>query len=122
MVWLYVHGAIPDNMDIDHINGDRSDNRLVNLRLATASQNQQNSRLQVTSKSGFKGVHLHKQSGRWLARIKHNGVRRSLGLYKTPEEAGAAYLRASIEIFGEFAYANRPMDNNGESGESRCLC
>ncbi|MBB3948704.1 hypothetical protein GGQ73_004695 [Rhizobium skierniewicense] len=99
------------------INGKPDDNRIANLRLATRSENSQNAAPQRNSFSKFKGIYLHKPTGKWLARIKKNGVRKNLGLHDTAEAASDAYIKASREIFGEFAFVNRPVDDNKESGD-----
>lgn len=93
---------------LDHRNGDRLDNRKENLRIATASQNQANTRKMRRSQpmtSRFKGVSLDR--GRWLASIRVRGRKRNLGRYGTEEEASAAYERAAREAFGEFARAGK---------------
>lgn len=100
LVWLYHHGVFPEDM-IDHINGEKADNRIENLRLATASLNKANEKLRRDNTSGFKGAKPHK--GKWQARIGINGVRRSLGYFDTPEGAHAAYMKAAVKHFGEFA-------------------
>lgn len=105
IAWLLAVGSAPD-AQIDHINGDRSDNRLCNLRRATHSQNMQNRRFQANNTTGFTGVVHHK--GKFGASIKIKGKRTYLGYFDTAEEAGAAYLVASREHHGEFARANRP--------------
>lgn len=101
LAWLLMTGAWPVGM-VDHINGERADDRWVNLRLATASQNSANGRLRSHNKSGFKGV-IATASGRWAASIQCKQRRERLGTFDTPEEAHAAYLQAAKEIFGEFA-------------------
>lgn len=83
----------------DHINGDGLDNRRANLRPATPAQNAANRR---AVRSGLKGVTFHKKSGRWQAAI----AKRYLGLFATEAEAGAAYDRAAVERWGEFARLN----------------
>ena len=100
LVWLWVHGEWPSTM-MDHINMNKDDNRLVNLRLATMSQNKSNQRIRKDSKTGFKGV-LAKGSG-WSARIQKDGVTHYLGTYPTPEQAHLAYCNAAKTFHGEFA-------------------
>ena len=102
VIWAIVTGAWP-KADIDHINGDRSDNRIENLREATRSQNCHNSGLQARNTSGFKGVHFDKRSGRWRSKIMHCGRETHLGLYETPQEAHAAYSDAASRLHGEFS-------------------
>lgn len=100
VAWRIAYGVWPDRQ-IDHINGVRDDNRIVNLRLATPSQNSANTR----SKGALlKGVTLHR-TGRYQAQVKTMGKNYYLGLFDTPEEAHAAYLSRATELFGEFARA-----------------
>lgn len=87
----------------DHINGDKLDNRRVNLRPATRSQNMWNSRKQVNNTSGAKGVTKHQ--GKWRADIGINGKRRYLGHFDSVKAAAAAYSIAAKELYGEFARA-----------------
>lgn len=93
---------------IDHLNGDRLDNRLVNLRLATNSQNIANSRSRAGSSSKFLGVARHTQNGNWMASITKDGIQRYLGVFETEEEAAIAYDRAALVLHGEFAHLNFP--------------
>lgn len=104
LAWLYVHGDWP-SMGLDHINGNRTDNRIDNLRLATVAQNGWNRKAQRSSTSGFKGVTFHRKSGRWQAAIRYQGGPRHLGLFDTAEQAHAAYVDAANRLFGEFARA-----------------
>jgi hypothetical protein len=88
---------------VDHIDGNGLNNRRSNLRLASKSNNAMNSKKRSDNKSGFKGVCLHKTSGKWRSYITINKHQRSLGYYDTPEEAHEAYRRAAMELYGEFA-------------------
>lgn len=102
LAWLYVYGALPPM--IDHINGNRADNRISNLRIATNSQNLMNSKVRCQNKTGLKGVSERNWPGkRFCASIVVDGKPRSLGVYATAEEASAAYSRAAHEHFGEYA-------------------
>lgn len=103
LAWLLAHGEDPGSLEIDHKNGDKSDNRLANLRLATRKQNGGNVGTIATNTSGFGGVYWHKQRSKWRSQIRHNGRRISLGLFVTPEEAHAAYVAAAEQLRGEFA-------------------
>ena len=108
---VHMHREIlstPNDMETDHINGNGIDNRRVNLRPATPSQNQRNKGLQRNSTSGYKGVCLDKSRGLWLAHIKSGGRFSNLGRFQTAEEAARAYDTAARERFGEFARPNFP--------------
>jgi hypothetical protein len=96
-----------DERIADHINGNRLDNTRANLRACTKAQNCLNRALQKNSKSGYRGVCLHKQSGKWQAGINFNGKAIYLGLFQTPEEASDAYKQAAIRLHGEFACFDR---------------
>ncbi|MET3815342.1 HNH endonuclease [Pantoea sp. UYEF8] len=101
IAWMLTHG---DDMPeyIDHINGDKSDNRIENLRPATNSQNMCNTTIRSDNTSGFKGVCFHNQRNKWMARISLNNKQVSLGLYSTKEQASAAYHLAAYMFYGEF--------------------
>jgi hypothetical protein len=94
LAWLYMHGVWP-SYEVDHINGHRSDNRILNLRDVQQELNQQNRRsANSNSRTGVLGVSWHKQRGKYTARIKVGSRYRSLGLHETVEAASAAYLAA----------------------------
>jgi len=102
VAWLMVTGEWPI-MDIDHRNGDAGDNRFANLRLASVAENNRNIGVQKNSSTGFKGVHFFKATGKYQAHITFNRKRKHLGYYDTPEEAHAAYCKASAELHGDFS-------------------
>jgi hypothetical protein len=98
LAWLHTYGAWP-KQQIDHINGDRANNRIANLRDVSQSTNQQNQlRAQKNNTSGFLGVSWHKANKRWGAKIWANGQRLFLGLFDTADEAHAAYLAAKLQL------------------------
>jgi len=88
---------------VDHINGDRTDNRLKNLRLATNAQNCQNAFRRKDNNSGFKGVSFDEKRGKWRARIGYEKSQKFLGYFSNAEDAHAAYREASIKLHGEFS-------------------
>jgi hypothetical protein len=102
LAWLYMTGEWCE-LDIDHRNGDRADNRWSNLREATRTQNNGNGKRPRNNSTGFKGVHFFKQTGRYQAGITVDGRRQHLGYFSDPEDAHAAYLNAAEKYFGEFA-------------------
>jgi hypothetical protein len=87
---------------VDHINGDKLDNRRSNLRQATHAENMRNRKMQVNNKSGFRGVHQKKKDGLWYAQIKVNGIQKFLGSFKNPLDASVAYEKESQKEYGEF--------------------
>ncbi len=104
LAWFYIHGVWPEG-HIDHKNRNTSDDRIENLRDATRSQNQANAKRRGDNKSGFKGVSLHKLTGKWSATIQVRGKRKHLGLFPTPESAFSVYIEAARSEHGEFARA-----------------
>lgn len=98
LAWLYVHGSWPP-AEVDHINMNKTDNRICNLRSATREQNRHNTTLSKRNTSGFKGVSFHRKMGKFQACHR----RKSLGYFSTAEEAHKAYARAAIAVAGEFA-------------------
>ena len=94
------------DMVVDHINHDTLDNRRSNLRICTIQENNCNTASREGASSHFKGVSFNKLSGKYEAYITHKGLREYLGLYDTEEEAGLAYNKRAIELYGEFAKLN----------------
>lgn len=90
------------NLQADHRNGNRLDNRKANLRPATHSQNQMNKGVQVNNKSGQRGVYFNKRRQQWYAQICLNGVRKFLGAHPSLEKASKAYTEAAKVLHGEF--------------------
>jgi hypothetical protein len=101
LAWLYHYGEWPKHQ-VDHINGDKSDNRIANLRDATAAQNKWNCAAHSDNRSGFKGVTFHKASGLWRAQISVNGKNKGLGYFHKPEDASKVYQDFAKGIHGEF--------------------
>jgi hypothetical protein len=102
IIWVLFYGEEPSGM-IDHANGARSDNRICNLRVASAVQNCMNASRYKNNTSGLKGVCKVKSSGKWRATIQANKAKTYLGDFKTKEEAHAAYRAAAVKLHGDFA-------------------
>lgn len=102
LAWLYMTGGWPPKQ-IDHINGNKLDNRWNNLRLADPSQNNANCPARARNTSGFKGVTWHKRNRRWQAQIRVRGKPIYLGQFDKIEDAAQAYSRAAEDHFGEFS-------------------
>lgn len=109
LAWLYMTGDWPKDQ-IDHINGDPTDNRWSNLREVDNMENTRNVGIPKNNTSGVMGVWWHKQNKKWCAEIKVNYKKISLGLYKTIEEAAAA--RKEAERHYGF-HENHGRKNNG---------
>ena len=102
IAWLIMTGEWPPAIDIDHQNTDRSDNRWTNLRLATRSQNNLNSKKVRVGKSGHRGVHPCTNSSRWQARIGFAGRVIGLGTFDSKDEAVAARRSAEQKYYRNF--------------------
>lgn len=102
LAWFYVTGQWPI-LPIDHIEGDGSDNRWSNLRLASHAENQWNAKRRIDNSSGYKGVSFKKQNGKWFYTISVNGKRKFRGYYDSPELAHSALLEHRQELHGEFS-------------------
>jgi len=129
----------PTDLQVDHINLDKCDNRKSNLRLATNAENQRNSGLQINNTSGLKGVSFYKPRNKYRARIKVDGKEIHLGYYISIIEAALSYNHAAKHYFGEFAWLNNlrektlearppvffccpsPKKNHGEILDSLCV-
>lgn len=96
--------------EIDHVNGNKLDNRRVNLRGVTASQNQMNKGKQPNCTSRYKGVSWNKAARKWMARITKDGSTRYLGSFESEREAARIYNKAARELFGEYARLNPLYD------------
>jgi HNH endonuclease/AP2 domain len=93
----------PKGLHVDHINGNRLDNRKANLRVVDAHFNHVNVALSARNTSGSKGVDYRKDKKKWRARICIRGIQRNLGYFKTKEEAVVARIIAAKQYFGEYA-------------------
>ncbi len=101
LAWLYMTGAMPKE-HIDHINGDRGDNRWKNLREATLKENNRSRNSNSNNKSGYRGVCFDKVRNKWKAQITVDRKTKLIGRFDTPEQASEAYKNAAKHHFGEF--------------------
>ena len=95
-----------DKRFIDHINGNGLDNRKINLRICTRSQNQWNSKKHKKCISKYKGVSWDKTRNRWQCHIKFHYISINLGRYKSETDAAIAYNNAALKYHGDFARLN----------------
>ena len=87
---------------LDHVDMNRANNRVENLREVTTAQNSMNRLKTKSNRSGFKGVSFHKGTQKWRASCAVNGKQKYLGLYVCPEDAHAAYVQAVKEHHEEY--------------------
>ncbi|HGN9324257.1 TPA: HNH endonuclease signature motif containing protein [Klebsiella pneumoniae] len=113
IVWKMLHGDEPSF--IDHINGDRSDNRPKNLRAVTSSDNKSNETLRVDSTSDFIGVTWHTptsptKAAKWVAKIAKEGSEKHIGYYINLKDAVLAYNAECLRLHGD--YGLRKIEHN----------
>ena len=100
----------PDNKPfVDHIDCNKQNNNVINLRWCTNQENQRNTNLSNKNTSNVKGVHFNKQKNKWRAQIKIDGISFHLGYYNTIEEAKQARIKKVNEVFGEFVHASEKL-------------
>ncbi|CAM2151246.1 HNH endonuclease signature motif containing protein [Paraburkholderia tropica] len=99
LAWLYVYGVWPEK-NLDHANGNRSDNRIANLREADHGENAENVVAHADNRTGYLGVTWCKLTCSYVARISRNRVTRHLGKFETAYEAHQAYLAAKRQLHG----------------------
>ncbi len=104
LVWLWHYNEVPHKLD--HINGDRADNRVENLRPATDSQNGWNRKVHTNNSSGYTGVTKVKDRNKWVANVTHHGETFYLGRFDSPEEAAKAYDSFIEQTRGSYARLN----------------
>lgn len=106
IIWCLVTGKDPEELEIDHIDGIKDNNKWDNLRLATHDNNNQNTKIQSNNSSGFKGVAWHKQRQCWRAYVsvgpRGSSKQISLGLHRTAEAASEAVRVYREQLHGEF--------------------
>lgn len=101
LIWKLHHGSEP--RQVDHIDGDRGNSKVENLRAACEKTNQRNRGKQSNNTSGYKGAFFRKSDGRWMSAIRQNGRQKHLGYFPDAASAHAAYCAAAKKIYGEFA-------------------
>ena len=101
LIFAYHHSWLPD--EVDHINGNRADNRIENLRAATKNLNQHNAQRRSDNKSGVKGVHWCERDERWIAIIRHDNKVAFRGYYRDLSAAKIAVQEARKHLHGSFA-------------------
>lgn len=99
LAWFYIYREWPD--ELDHIDGDPSNNAIANLRLCNRAQNNCNTQ-SLTGESGLRGAYLDHRSLKWYSKIQFGGQVTYLGSFDTLEEANAAFERAAKQLHGEF--------------------
>lgn len=102
LAWLFHYGEIPDG-EIDHINCNKSDNRIINLRLSDRKGNVCNVGLRKDNTSGVKGVSWHRECGKWVAYVRHNGRKIYVGLFSELSDAADAVSEMRKSLHKDFA-------------------
>jgi hypothetical protein len=91
VVWILHYGEIPNGLQIDHIDGNRTNNAITNLRLVTPQENSCNKSIHRTGR--LVGCYFHKSSGKWMARARINGNRFYIGCFETEQKAHEEYTQ-----------------------------
>lgn len=105
IIWVWMSGFDPCDLEVDHVNRIPDDNRWINLRLASRSQNVANSDIRSTNKSGYRGVYYNKKKRKYDARIIYNNQLIFLGNFDDPKEAYSNYRKKSKELYGDYSNA-----------------
>lgn len=103
LAWVLHYGPVPDGFEVDHRDGNPSNNVLSNLRLATRSQNMQNMKMRASNKTGVKGVNWNKNHGKFQVQICLNRKKHHGGYFDTIEEAAQRARELRTEVHREFA-------------------
>jgi hypothetical protein len=103
IAWYLHTKEDPATFQIDHLDNNKANNKVDNLRLATGAQNSYNATKKSGTLSQYKGVTFSARHSKWVSRIRANGKRRHLGYFTDELEAHQAYCLAAVEMHGEFA-------------------
>jgi hypothetical protein len=101
LVWLIETGAMPEG-ELDHIDGNKLNNKFSNLRVVTRKQNCENKGAQRNNQLGLRGVSYNTRLKKYVAQIQHHGKNKYLGVFSDPQAARAAYILAERELFTHF--------------------
>jgi hypothetical protein len=107
LAWLYVYGVMPEG-EIDHMDGDKSNNAITNLRVVTTKQNRENTGLQCNNTSGVRGVYWDKRREKWMARVQHHKKWIFLGRFDSIDQAAQIVKEARRTTFthNDTTYSN----------------
>lgn len=122
-IYFHHHPDTSEAMLIDHINRDKSDNRLCNLRAVTASENKCNTGPRPDNTSGERGASLNADGRRWNANIEVRQLHYTLGIYDTKKEAGLAYHYGARILHGRFGHhqTNKAYDDVDDATKQRVM-
>jgi hypothetical protein len=107
---IYLHraimGVLCPKLQVDHINGNKLDNRKENLRIVTNQQNNMNKKPGLNFTSKYKGVYWNRDKNKWRSRVNVNGKAKHIGYFTSEIEAAKAYNKKAFELYGEYAWLN----------------
>jgi len=109
LIFLYHHGFLPEK--IDHIDQNKTNNKIENLREASQSENLTNRGLNKTNTTGYKGVSFVHKTNKYIAHICKDNIKEHLGTFNTAKEAAEAYDKRAEEIHGKFVYNNATISD-----------
>lgn len=104
LAYMFTYDKIPTF--VDHIDGNKQNNKIDNLRECSRVQNGQNRSKMANNTTGYKGVHYDKRYNKYAAQIRNNKRLEWLGYYENSEDAAKAYNNRAVKIFGDYAYLN----------------
>lgn len=116
IIWEIMVGPIPAGSTIDHIDRDRSNNKMNNLRLASPQEQAANTKLFSSNKSGKRGVSWNKEMCKWQSQLTHSSKRIHIGFFDSLEDAGNAYNELAEKLKGDFYNATDTTETNLPDG------